>query len=1123
MRKNPSFESGVLNPRVLLAFILVSVGAGLALLSFAATPSSGTLSETTPVLTYTAGPFLQSNPVPVPVVQSGPTCGGAQNPCDSYELTISMTAAYIAANPSASAKVTLSWQDTGSGSSDYDLYIYNGVVGNTTATTPVASRGASAANPEIASIFPLAEGSNTYTIKVVPYTASGETVSVKIELLAGSGGPVGFPGFGQPDPTVAGNPRYQTLFPPKGSGAESGDGEMNIGFNPATGRFMLNNIGPVWRVTPPEVASPGTPECCNALWEDRSSRIADAGVDPILWTDQKTGRTFVSNFTASPNALYGYSDNDGDVWVPVGASLPSGGADHQTIGSGLYPASLGALVTPVNRGEAVYFCSQAVAGPAFCQRSDDLGASYGPGTLAYSGQECGGLHGHIRVGPDGAAYLPVPDCNGKAGLSVSIDGGVTWQEFYLPNSLPQSAGSDSAIAIDANNKLYYFYIVSSPDATKGTMHVQVGERVFNATGQLTNIIWSRDTDLGASHGILNSAFPHAVAGDSGRAAVGFLGTDRAGDFQSLSFPGYWYAFMSTTFDGGNTWVTTNTSPNDPVQGKGGIWQMGGSATNRNLLDFNEITIDDKGRPAFAYSDGCVGDCVGNPDVNSFTAHMRLARQSGGRTLFASQDGLTDNPGAPILPKAPCLSGTRDPGGSRLKWIAPNNGGSDILYYKVFRGTEAGSETFLADTGSAALPNARTSFDDITADPNVEHYFYKVQAVTAVGSGALSNAIDLVVVPLPPVATPCTLPGITVLTDRSGDSAAGQQGLPQHDIQSVSVAEPFFPDGSQKLVFTIKVANLAVLPSSTIYPLFFKTADGNGYYVALRTSAPASVAAPRFEYGTATISGAVYTTTYVGNADPASNYQTDGTIRIVVPRSRFGTPTVGTVLNEFFLRVRVGEATTVTPDNCPDSLVPAGSYTIAGNAACAPTVTLLEAVSRKTHGTAGDFDLRLPLTGNSAIEPRSGGANGDHKVIFTFGDAVSQVGSVSAMGSQGGIAATGAAGPGPSQYTVNLSGVANAQRVTITLNNVQSGPATAATLQVNMGVLAGDTTSNGSVNSSDISETKSQSGIEVSPANFRLDVTVNGAVNSSDISLVKSRSGTALDATNSISSPEQRKH
>ena len=940
--------------RIILALLLCAAGSWMAIVSFAAEPSSGTLSETTPTLEYTAGPFVQSNPVPIPLLEAGPTCGGVDTPCDSYELTVSTPAAFVAANPSAVAKVSLSWTDTGSGQADYDLYIYEGKVDSTSADTPVAHRGASKANPEVASIFPLKAGDTVYTIKVVPYTATGETIRVKIELQAGNNdgpAPTGFPGFGTADPTVPGNPRYHTYIPPKGTSAEANSGEMNIGFNPATGRFMLNNIGPVWRVTPPEVAAAGAPECCNALWEERNSIVADTGVDPILWTDQPTGRTFVSNFTGGPNGLYAYTDSDGEPtptqptgYVVVGAGLPTGGADHQTIGSGPYPAALSALANPVNKGRAVYYCTQGLVGPGFCQRSDDLGQSYGPGTLAYTGADCSGLHGHIRVGPDGAAYLPVPDCGGKAGVSVSTNGGVTWKEFFLPNSLPQSAGSDSSIAIDADNNLYYFYIVSSPDATLGTMHVQVGKRIFNGAGELVDIEWSKDTDLGASHGILNSAFPEAIAGDSGRAAMGFIGTDRPGDFQSLAFPGYWYAFMSTTFDGGNTWVTTNVSPNDPVQGKGGVWQQGGSAENRNLLDFNEITIDNKGRPVFGFSDGCVGDCVQNPDNNTFVAHMRMARQSGGRTLFASQDAFNDGPNAPIAPKAPCLSGTRDINGSHLRWVAPDNGGADIVYYKIFRGTSPGNLTLLTDTGSAALPNTKTSFDDTTADPAVEHYYYAVQAVNSQGASVRSNELDLIVSALPAVETECALPGITLVTDPSNDSL---NTLGSTDVQQLSFAELYDPASSvNKLYIRLKMRDLSSLPPETRWVVRFTRADGAGtteYFVSMLNELPAAASGPVFRYGHVEVgAGGTQSNVTDGNIDKGT-FSADGTILFEISQP---TKTGTGANNRDFPPLQTGEAfsnvNVVVFQKVGVSLqqmdsTSAGTYTLKGNLSCKPAV------------------------------------------------------------------------------------------------------------------------------------------------------------------------------------------
>jgi dockerin type I repeat protein len=61
----------------------------------------------------------------------------------------------------------------------------------------------------------------------------------------------------------------------------------------------------------------------------------------------------------------------------------------------------------------------------------------------------------------------------------------------------------------------------------------------------------------------------------------------------------------------------------------------------------------------------------------------------------------------------------------------------------------------------------------------------------------------------------------------------------------------------------------------------------------------------------------------------------------------------------------------------------------------------------------------------------------------------------------------------------------------------------------MAVLNGDVTGNGTVNSTDIGQTKAQSGISTNAKNFRSDVTANGIINSTDISQIKANSGSHL--------------
>jgi len=245
--------------------------------------------------------------------------------------------------------------------------------------------------------------------------------------------------------------------------------------------------------------------------------------------------------------------------------------------------------------------------------------------------------------------------------------------------------------------------------------------------------WINDTDIGIASGVVNAVFPEAVAGNSGRAACGFLGTNVAGNHESLDFPGSWFLFIATTYDGGKTWTTVNATPNDPVQGAGGIWNGGGSNHNRNLLDFNEVTMDDHGRVVFGYDDGCVTDtCIqGGGAANDFVAFERVARQIGGRPLLAAFDPV--EPGAP---KAPYLAtATRTAGRVTLSWNAPDNGGADIRAYKIYRGTTAGGEKQLH-----TVIGSKTIYQDTAVNAKVPQYFYQVTAVNAQGQGPRSNEV-----------------------------------------------------------------------------------------------------------------------------------------------------------------------------------------------------------------------------------------------------------------------------------------------------------------------------------------------------------------------------------------------
>jgi Dockerin type I domain len=166
-------------------------------------------------------------------------------------------------------------------------------------------------------------------------------------------------------------------------------------------------------------------------------------------------------------------------------------------------------------------------------------------------------------------------------------------------------------------------------------------------------------------------------------------------------------------------------------------------------------------------------------------------------------------------------------------------------------------------------------------------------------------------------------------------------------------------------------------------------------------------------------------------------------------------------------------------------------------------SLVGAVSRKTHGSAGTFDIDL-MPPAAGIECCSGGAGGDFQIVVTFATSIVNFNSATVSGT-GSVSTAITSG---NQIFVNLTGVTNAQRLSVNLLGVNDGTKT-ADYSVQMGVLLGDVNGNGLVNSTDTTLVQVQSGQAVTNSNFRTDVNANGLINSTDTSIVQSHSGTGL--------------
>src|SRR5207245_9012040 len=205
--------------------------------------------------------------------------------------------------------------------------------------------------------------------------------------------------------------------------------------------------------------------------------------------------------------------------------------------------------------------------------------------------------------------------------------------------------------------------------------------------------------VGETQGVKQTAFPEVVAGDPMRAAFAFLGSTTSapgGGGDDPNWPGIWHLYAAHTYDGGSTYTTVDVTLNDPVQRNATICAggFGGcSAGTRNLLDFNDASVDQEGRGVLGYADGCIGECV-NKGPNSFTALATIARQVNGRRLFAVNDVL----GVPAAPLVSAAIDCTTPTTVHISWSTPDNHGSAITGYKIYRSTNGGAFMLIATPG-----------------------------------------------------------------------------------------------------------------------------------------------------------------------------------------------------------------------------------------------------------------------------------------------------------------------------------------------------------------------------------------------------------------------------------------
>ncbi len=164
------------------------------------------------------------------------------------------------------------------------------------------------------------------------------------------------------------------------------------------------------------------------------------------------------------------------------------------------------------------------------------------------------------------------------------------------------------------------------------------------------------------------------------------------------------------------------------------------------------------------------------------------------------------------------------------------------------------------------------------------------------------------------------------------------------------------------------------------------------------------------------------------------------------------------------------------------------------------ITLVSAASRLTHGTAGTFDIAMPLTGVSGVEDRS---SSTYNAVFSFDGPVTS-GEVAVLS---GTAMVGAISFSGNSMTAQLTGVTSAEVVTLRVQNINGD----GQLQgdVPFGFLTADVNGNRIVDRPDQQQIQANRAQPVTATNFRDDINLSGAVDRPDLQSVQANRGHSI--------------
>src|SRR5437868_13554828 len=370
-------------------------------------------------------------------------------------------------------------------------------------------------------------------------------------------------------------------------------------------------------------------------------------------------------------------------------------------------------------------------------------------------------------------------------------------------------------------------------------------------------------------------------------------------------------------------------------------------------------------------------------------------------MFAAFD-----PAITTVPGAPKATGTANSDGTAtLNWSTPDNGGSAITGYNIYRSINGAAFAVIATVPVNNYTDASFAAGDV----------YHVTAFNQVGEGPYCPDVAAVAgVP----TTPCVLLGVLAVNDLNPDGSDNDGGAntppdPRVNIRQLFVAEPDFGRDSngntiEKLVFTMQLApsSAGSAPASSQWYIVWTRqgrdpSDPNDIHfdrmwVGMKSDVTGALS---FQYGkfgvpldaTNPVQNAHTSVTY-GNADSGSYGVASGVVRMTISNSklrsidgRASKYVANTSLRAINVRTYLArpDAGQKSQNNASD-ITGNGAYTLVGNAFC--YVNRLPVASLSASPTQGTAPLTVSFDGSASTDP-------DGSVVsytFSFGDGSADV-------------------------------------------------------------------------------------------------------------------------------------